>query len=90
MPAFAPPDSPVEVEGAGDDEGVDDGVDVAVERVDDEDEDEDVDEDEEVDGVAVAPSVAATLTSPAFPQQSLVEPQHQVSDLELPSSHGVI
>lgn len=91
IPAIAPPEILLEVDGSADGDGVDEeseasllvGVDVAVGPVEDEN------EDEAEDGFAVAPRVAATCISPAFPQQLVVSPQHHVLDLGVPS-HGVI
>ena len=92
IPAIAPPEILLEIDDSADGDGVDEesdaslvGVDVAVDPVEDENEDEDEDE----DGFAVAPRVAATCISPAFPQQFVVSPQHHVLDLGVPS-HGVI
>jgi hypothetical protein len=94
IPAIAPPEILLAFDDSADGDGVDEesdaslvGVDVAVDPVEDENEDENEDEDE--DGSAVAPRVAATCISPAFPQQFVVSPQHHVLDLGVPS-HGVI
>ena len=90
IPAIAPPEILLDVDDSADGDGVGEeseaslvGVDVAVDPVEEEDEDEDE------DGVAVAPRVAATCISPAFPQQLVVSPQHHVLDVGVPS-HGVI
>ena len=63
-------------------------MDVAVEMVDGV-EDEEEEEEEGDDGVGLTPRVAKTLTSPAVPQQFLELPQHQVSEVAVPSQ-GVI